>query len=161
VARFRNGEVLRNRGCRMAGGQRWCRVEAVGNPAHRGWVAGSFLMEGSYDGGSANAGTGDATVPGTSFNATGIIPCARFRGQPMGQCKFGVERQGAGKGVVTVFWPDSGSRAIFFENGRPAFFDQSQADGNAKMSVTNEDDLWLIRIGDQRIEIPSAVINGG
>jgi len=39
----RNGAILRNLGCRMNGGTRWCRVES--RDGVRGWVAGRFLRE--------------------------------------------------------------------------------------------------------------------
>ncbi|WP_051231306.1 SH3 domain-containing protein [Kaistia adipata] len=39
----RNGAVLRNLGCRMNGGTRWCRVES--RDGTRGWAAGRFLRE--------------------------------------------------------------------------------------------------------------------
>ena len=45
VARFANGAVLRNLGCKNAQGQRWCRVEAVVNAAQSGWVNGHYLRE--------------------------------------------------------------------------------------------------------------------
>jgi hypothetical protein len=154
-----NGAVLRNRGCRMAEGQRWCRVETVSAPRLSGWTAGAFLRESSHAG--VPARSWDALVPGTKFHATGNIPCARSAGQPMGSCKFGVVRAGQGNGVVTVFWPDGGNRVIFFEKGAPASFDQSQADGNARMSVSRNADLFMVTIGAQRFEIPEAVISGG
>ncbi len=90
------------------------------------------------------------------------IPCAREAGQPMGQCRFGVERtRGRGNGQVTVFWPGGGNRVICFEDLTPVRFDQSQADGDARMTVRREGDLFHIRIGGQRFEIPEAVITGG
>ena len=105
---------------------------------------------------------GDATVPGTNFHATGQIPCARHAGQPMAQCRFGVERtRGRGNGQVTVFWPEGGTRVIYFEDLTPVRYDQSQADGDARMTVGQQGDTFHIRIGAQRFEIPSAVITGG
>jgi len=43
-----NGSVLRNLGCRMSGGQRWCRVASTGGSGASGWVAGRYLRESSY-----------------------------------------------------------------------------------------------------------------
>jgi hypothetical protein len=106
-------------------------------------------------------GTEDALVPGTDFNATGPMPCARRAGQPTGTCQFGVKREGSGNGAVTVFWPDGGNRVIFFKNGKPSDFDKSEADGDVEMSFTENSGLFLITIGDQRFEIIDAVINGG
>ncbi|MCB1469612.1 MAG: SH3 domain-containing protein, partial [Rhizobiaceae bacterium] len=44
VARLRNGIILRNRGCRMNGQTRWCRVERR-DGSSSGWAAGKFLVE--------------------------------------------------------------------------------------------------------------------
>lgn len=103
----------------------------------------------------------DAKVPGTDFNATGPLPCARNAGQPMGTCQFGVKREGSGNGAVTVFWPDGGNRVIFFKNGKPDSFDKSEADGDATMTYKENSGLFTITVGDQRFEIVDAVINGG
>jgi hypothetical protein len=103
----------------------------------------------------------DARVAGTNFNATGNIPCARHAGQPMGSCRFGVIRKGEGSGAITVFWPDGGNSVIVFENGTPAYFDQSKVDGNVRMTVGRTADLFTVTIGQQRFEIPEAVITGG
>lgn len=102
----------------------------------------------------------DALVAGTPYHAPGHLPCAMTKGQPMGTCPFGVTRQGAGKGAVTITKPDSRSRTIFFENGKAAFADVSQADPG-EFSAQRQDDLNLIHIGEERYEIPDAVINGG
>lgn len=159
LAGVSDGTVLRNLGCRMTEGRRWCRVETLDAPPLSAWTEGEFLRESSYVG--TPAPNQDALVPGTNFNATGNIPCARYAGQPMAACRFGVVRKGQGSGSVTVFWPDGGNRVIFFENGTPARFDQSQADGNVRMNVGKNADLFMVTIGVQRFEIPEAVISGG
>jgi hypothetical protein len=100
-------------------------------------------------------------VARTNFNATGNLPCARSGSQPMAQCRFGVVRRGQGAADVTVSWPDGGSRVIFFERGRPVRYDQSQADGDGRLSFAKDGDLFHIRVGAQRFEIPEAVITGG
>jgi hypothetical protein len=161
VMRFDNGAALRNRGCRMVAGQRWCKVERPDAPSDSGWVLGRYLREGSGPKADSPAATGDALVPGTQFHATGMIPCARNAGQPMGSCRFGVVRQGQGNATVTVFWPDGGSRAIDFEQGQPVRFDWSQTDGDARLSAQRNGDLFILTIGGQRFEIPDAVVSGG
>ena len=95
------------------------------------------------------------------FDATGKIPCAQAKGQPMGQCSFGVARDGGGTATVSVNLPDGRKRAIFFENGKPTGADLSQADGNMDFSYTKEADLYMIKAGNERYEIPEAVIYGG
>ncbi|MGE0054730.1 MAG: hypothetical protein AB7S74_11005 [Hyphomicrobium sp.] len=88
----------------------------------------------------------DAKVPGTDFNATGYIPCARYAGQPMASCKVGVKRDGKGNGTVT---------------DAPSSYDESQADGGAKMRTEKNSDLFTVTIGSERFEIPEAVMAGG
>jgi hypothetical protein len=95
------------------------------------------------------------------FDATGKIPCAQYKGQPMGQCSYGVARDGGGSATVVVTRPDGRKRAIFFEKGKAIGADLSQADGNMDFSATKEADLYKIKAGDERYEIPEAVIYGG
>jgi len=112
---------------------------------------------------TAAAATGDAMVAGTGYNATGSVPCARG-GQPMGQCSYGVVRSDRknGNGRIEVSWPDGGKRVVFYEMNTPTSFDQSQADANKKMTVSKSGpDLYEVRIGDERFEIPEAVMTGG
>lgn len=78
----------------------------------------------------------------------------------MTTCKLGVKRAGGGKADVYVFWPDGGSRVIFFDAGEPKHMDASEADGNAKLTWEKQVDLYLIRFGEQRFEIPEIVISG-
>lgn len=106
------------------------------------------------------AESNDAVVAGTAYHATGNIPCAMAVAQPMGSCPFGVMRKGKGSGTVTITRPDGRTRAIFFENGKATGADMSQADPSA-FRATRQGDLTIVRIGDERYEIPDAVIFGG
>lgn len=45
AAEAANGTVLRNLGCRMAHGQRWCHVEQTETPFVRGWAQAYYLRE--------------------------------------------------------------------------------------------------------------------
>jgi hypothetical protein len=47
ITRLTNGTNVRNLGCRMAEGRRWCRVATLAEPGHEGWAAGDSLIEGS------------------------------------------------------------------------------------------------------------------
>jgi hypothetical protein len=99
---------------------------------------------------------GDALVPGTNFHATGEIPCARYEGQPMASCRFGVIRRGNGEATVRVFWPDGDVRNIYFENGKA-----TSSDSDAGITSEKRSDLNMVFIGtNERFEIPDAVIYG-
>ena len=150
VASLAQQEIVRNHGCRMVQGVRWCQVERVTKPQSVGWVEGAFLRE--------SAAPQDSLVAGTKFHATGEIPCAWNKGQPTVPCRFGVVRHGLGRADVTVFFPDGQTRIIRFDNNMPA---GSDAPDGARLSFSKQQDLFLISINAARFEIPEAVINGG
>jgi hypothetical protein len=109
---------------------------------------------------AVHAPSHDAKVSGTGFHATGNIPCSMGKGQPTGSCIFGVKREGNGSAMVTVSRVDGGLRVIFFEKGRAIGYDKSQAD-SGEFKAKREADLNIIHIGEERYEIPDAVVLGG
>ena len=104
---------------------------------------------------------GGVLPDGSGFTASGQIKCVRDKDAADAMCDFGVVREGNGNGWVMVFWPDTGSRVIYFEDGTPSSFDSSAADGDAELTATKEGDTNIVMIGDSRFEIPDAAINGG
>jgi hypothetical protein len=102
----------------------------------------------------------DAKVPGTGYHATSVIPCSMGGGAPTGSCPAGVKRQGGGTADVTVTKPDGRTRTIFFQNGRAVSADVSQAD-YGRFSASRQGDLNIIKIGQERYEIPDALPFGG
>lgn len=95
------------------------------------------------------------------FDASGKIPCAQFKGQPMGQCPYKVSRGSNGSATVVITRPDGRTHAIFFENGKAISADLSQADGNMNFRSSKQGDLFMIQAGNERYEIPEAVVFGG
>jgi hypothetical protein len=145
-----------------ANGDYLIQVYLYRNAARRGETSAFDLkIEIGAGNGMSQGGTEDALVPGTDFNATGQIPCVREAGQPMGQCDFGVKREGGGKGSITVFWPDGGNRVIYFEGNVPSSYDQSEADGGAQMTVDEDNGIFTVKIGGQRFELFEAIMAGG
>ena len=58
LATLKNGEIVRNLGCRLSGTSRWCRIRSLKGVDVTGWVAGRFMRDsaappgqGSDDGG--------------------------------------------------------------------------------------------------------------
>lgn len=47
VTRLSNGQNVRNLGCRMSEGRRWCRIATLADPWFEGWASGDFLVEGT------------------------------------------------------------------------------------------------------------------
>lgn len=162
VARLAPGTILDNLGCQRSEGRAWCDVQRFGG-GPRGYVAADFLEPAISPDGSARTGPDDSALRAArgEFDATGKIPCAQFAGQPMGQCDFGVARAGGGYATVVVTRLDGTKRAIFFSMGIPIGADTSEAEGHRPFSASRENDLNLIRVGDERYEIPDAVVLGG
>jgi hypothetical protein len=156
-----NGSINGNQfeGTLKQSGNYRIRVYMMRSAARRNEVA-NYRLEMIVSGSGSPSGGGDATVPGTNYNATGNIPCSMGGGQPTTSCSFGVIREGNGSGSVTVTKPDGLKRVIFFKNGKAIGYDQSQAD-RGTFSATKQSDLFIIRIGQERYEIPDAVIFGG
>ena len=147
-------------------GEYTIRVYLMGNDRDAGKTVGYNLTVKIDGGASAAAGGGGRESSSEragqgKFDATGNIPCATAQGQPMGQCPFGVARDGGGTATVVVTHPDGRKRAIFFEKGKAINADLSQADGNMTFSATKEADLYKIQAGNERYEIPEAVVFGG
>ena len=162
IANYLPGTILDNLGCQFTDGLIWCDVQQLGG-GPRGYVSAEFLKPAVSPDGSAATGPDDsALLAGEgNFDATGTIPCAQYPGQPMTQCEFGVARAGGGYATVVIRRPDGRTRMIFFRMGRPIGADTSQADGYPEFSATREKDLNLIHVGDERYEIPDAVVSGG
>lgn len=111
-------------------------------------------------GGSQRASSSERAGQG-QFDANGQVPCSQSQGQPMTSCNFGVARDSGGSATVAVTRPDGRKRFIFFEKGKAISADLSQTDGNMRFHATKDGDLYIIEAGDERYEIPEAVIFGG
>jgi hypothetical protein len=95
-----------------------------------------------------------------TYNARGQVPCKLGRGNPTNNCDFGVVRRSSGDADVHITKKDGRKRVIYFQNGRAVGYDQSQAD-RGQFRASKESDLYIINIGEERYEIPEAVIYGG
>nr|WP_321467490.1 hypothetical protein [uncultured Desulfobulbus sp.] len=62
--------------------------------------------------------------------------------------------------LVTITKVDGSRRVIFFKKGRAIGYDQGQTD-TGKFKAEQKADLNVIHIGDERYEIPDAVVHGG
>jgi Bacterial SH3 domain len=162
TATLRRGALLDNLGCRSMPEGVWCDVQALGG-GPRGYVSASFLKPARSPDGRVATGPDDSALRAgqRNFDATGKLPCAQAAGQPMRECEFGVARAGGGYATIMITRPSGGARAIYFRMGRAVGADHSEADGQRVFRAGKQNDLHVIRIGDERYEIPDAVILGG
>lgn len=154
--------ILDNLGCQLNSDIVWCDVQQLGGGS-RGYVYAEFLKPAISPDGSAATGADDSALRAGQgqFDATGQLPCAQSLGQPMTECEFGVARAGGGYATVVITKPDGGTRAIYFRMGQPIGANSSEADPASPFNTTREADLNFIRIGNERYEIPDAVVLGG
>lgn len=154
IGTLRDGERLRNQGCRLTGSERWCAVRAARSGVS-GWVAGRYLLEAAAPRAPAMP-PGGPTGNGLRFDATGNVGCTTDANRTATRCPFGVLREGPGNAGVWIALPDGEERHILFENGTPV------ATNSPGVPVFDKvDDLFLVTVGEERYEIPEAVVNGG
>ncbi len=156
-----NGSINGNQfeGTTAQSGDYRIRVYMMRSAARRGERA-DYRLEVIVSGSGSTGNSTVASNAGSNFNATGMIPCSMGNGQPTGNCNFGVVRRGSGDADVQVTLSDGSMRYIYFQNGQAVGYDRSQMD-RGEFRATKESDLYIIRIGSERYEIPEAVIFGG
>lgn len=113
---------------------------------------------------ASSAGSNDALVAGTHYNATADIECSGYRNHKAGRCPAGVKRnQEDGLTIVDIEWPAGDSRTLYFKDGNIVSANTNEADGTAGFDVTGDrnDDLTTVRIGPERYIIPDAFLMGG
>lgn len=150
VGTVQPGTVLRNEGCSETAYTEWCQV-ARADGSLPGFAEATQLEAANS---ALRAGQG-------VFDAAGTIPCAIGAGAPMTTCAFGVARDDGGNATVVVRKTDGIERALFFSDGKFVSADSSEAGGGFDISSTKDADLHLIRVDNERYEIPDAVILGG
>lgn len=106
----------------------------------------------------ARAAQVDALVTGTRFHATTTLPCVPPYSS-IRQCAAGVVRRGVdGTATVELSWDQGGKRRILFVTGKPAATDAAQA---FTVSRNSRGDYVVAVGGDERFEIPEALVSGG
>jgi len=111
-------------------------------------------------GGAKRASASERAGQG-QFDARSVVRCAQQPGGAMQDCQAAVAREPGGTATVVVTRPDGRTRFIFFEKGKAAGADLSQADGNMKFRAVKRGDVYTIDAGNERYEIVEAIVFGG
>lgn len=153
------GTVLTNYGCQDHAGQKWCQVAPLrGGP--KGYIRAKDLAPVAGPDGKVARGLDDSArrAKRKRFDETGTIQCAQERGQPLEPCSIGVSRSSGGDVTAAVTFPNGFARLLFFKHG-------TFISANPTMSGVGRDTDWqietglhLIRVDDQRFEIPHALL---
>ena len=103
---------------------------------------------------------GTSTGPSSDPTKPKFIACAQETGEPLGQCSYRIKQDKSGMTTVTVVFENGFKRGLFFMDGK---FQK----GSATMSGTGTDTDWsqqdgvhMIRVDDQRYEVPAILIEG-
>lgn len=78
LATLQEGEIVRNLGCRMVGGVRWCRIRSIVGMDVTGWVAGRFLRESGAPPAVRPPGNGGSVGGRPEINVVWGIPTGDF-----------------------------------------------------------------------------------
>ncbi|MGA0032279.1 MAG: hypothetical protein ACO3IW_03760 [Burkholderiales bacterium] len=99
----------------------------------------------------------DALIPGTPFHARTTARCEPAYSKTR-ECEASVIRRGHdGTATVELRWDRTSTRRILFIQGKPVASDTMQA-----MTYTRNDRAYFVRFGgDERFEIPEALVFGG
>ncbi len=161
LAQFPRGTLLDNLGCRRVEDETWCDVQQLGG-GPRGYVSAAYLTPAVAPDGSVAVGPDDSALRAGrgEFDAVGTVPCGQRRGQPLEPCPFCVARAGGGYATVVIERPSGRERMIYFRMGRAIGASMSEVDRGGRFRATKEADLNRIEIGEERYDVPDAVVLG-
>jgi hypothetical protein len=159
VGRFQTGTILDNLGCERVGHGVWCDVQPLGGGI-RGFAPATSLQPVVAPDGRVWRGPDDSArrAGDGKFDANGKIRCTEYAGEPLRECEFGVARAGGGYATVVITKPDGDPRIIFFRLGHAVGVNTRQAEGYPEFSASKQNGVSVVRVGDERYEIPDAVI---
>ncbi|HJK97131.1 MAG TPA: hypothetical protein RMF84_07900 [Polyangiaceae bacterium LLY-WYZ-14_1] len=97
-----------------------------------------------------------------NWQVTGVEGVLDLRGAPSTSAEIvGRLAPAVVPGGIACKGPDGRQRTAYFRTGVPIGADVSQADRTGPLSATKEAELHFVRVGDERYEIPDAVVLGG
>lgn len=155
------GDILSNSGCSKEKGQIWCEVRSIRNGA-RGHARAVQLAPARGPDGTVPMGVDRSKRRALKgdFDATRDIPCAQEQGQALGRCRAAAAHGGGGDATVIVTFPNGFARHLYFVHGE-------FVRANATMSGVGTDIDWrlekqrhILRVDDQRFELPNILVFG-
>ncbi|MEO0822133.1 MAG: hypothetical protein AAF074_17120 [Pseudomonadota bacterium] len=155
------GTVLHNLGCAKAAGPAWCQVQPLRSRT-RGYVLAARLRPARAPDGSVPTGADDspARARARDFDATGAVPCAQIRGQPLQTCTVGIARGTGGDATAIVTFPNGFKRVLSFAHASFIRGDATMSGVGYDTDWRLEDGIHVIRVDDQRYRIPDSLLFG-
>ncbi len=94
------------------------------------------------------------------FDASLTIPCAQVQGQSLGECVAKIARNASGDATVVVKFSNGFSRSLYFMEGTFLRANATMSGVGTDIEWRLESGVYLIRVDDQRFELPEIFING-
>ena len=154
------GALLPNTGCVAARGEAWCAAGTA--TGMRGHVPARRLRAARAIDGTVPMGPDDSARRARKgdFDARGVIRCAQERGQELGDCEMGVARSGGGDATVVLRFPNGFARLLYFTNGAFVSANATMSGVGTDTDQRRQDERHLIRVDDQRYELPDEILFG-
>jgi hypothetical protein len=156
-----DGEILENLGCSIADGQVWCEVRPFRGGV-RGFAAAEALRPAQGPDGSIPLGPNESAHRARKgdFDASQTIRCAQIRGQELTTCTAGAARAGGGDATLVATFSNGFARTLYFVHGEFVRANTTMSGVGTDTDWEIIDGLHLIRVDDQRFELPDALIFG-
>ncbi len=161
IATLLEAAVLSNLGCAEAADQVWCEVRPFRGGA-RGFAPAERLLPAQGPDGTTPMGPDDSKrrARKRDFDAKGEIPCAQERGQALGICGAAVARSGGGDATVVATFPNGFARRLYFVHGEFVSASATMSGVGTDTDWRLENGVHVIRVDDQRYELPDALVFG-
>lgn len=156
-----DGAVLSSFGCAEVEGRMWCTVRKFrGGP--RGFVLADSLVPVRGADGTPLTGVDDSKrrAGKRDFDAEAGIPCAQERGQALGNCRAAVARGEGGDATVVATFPNGFARKLYFVQGEFIAASATMSGVGKDIDWRLQDGVHLIRVDDQRFELPDRLVFG-
>lgn len=153
------GEVLSNDGCQEAGHQIWCNVRSF-RGGRGGFVGFQNLQPARGPDGIVPMGVDDSRrrAEKRDFDAKSKIACAQERGQALGSCEAATAQSDGGDATVVVTFPNGFQRKLYFIHGEFVRASATMSGVGTDFAWNLTDDLYSIRVDDQRFELPIRLV---
>ncbi|MEO1115984.1 MAG: hypothetical protein AAFY05_26820 [Pseudomonadota bacterium] len=94
------------------------------------------------------------------FDAEAEIPCAQEQGQALGTCDAAVSRGVGGDATVVVTFQNGFARKLYFVHGEFVKASATMSGVGTDMDWRLESEVHVVRVDDQRFELPDRFIFG-
>ncbi len=142
VGRLANGTVVRNAGCVVRTGARWCQISTG---TLTGWASGRYLVEAPAPG----------SQQGAPFTGRGKLQCSTYPGQAAHSCDYQVSGDGKGGAKLSVTLDNGTVRRIVFLEGEPI-------NSNLPNAITYRlsRGVFVIEMAGERYEVAQSIVTG-